>query len=114
MIKKEFTHRIDLDGLLLFLLAEIEGEERVSIATKCFTKYQPPKPWSTKHVGFKNRGEFTQNLYASTLIAKSKKKPNACIFCSGIHESSDCFKVRKMSSEERQKAVQNRRCFFYA
>ncbi|GBL92907.1 hypothetical protein AVEN_54566-1 [Araneus ventricosus] len=37
--KNESTPRMDLDGLLLFLL-----EERVSIATKCFTKYQSPKP----------------------------------------------------------------------
>ncbi|GBM42541.1 hypothetical protein AVEN_3347-1 [Araneus ventricosus] len=110
--KKESTHRMDLDGLLLFLLDEIEGEERVSIATKCFTKYQSSKPWNTKHVGFKNRVEFTEAPSASTLIATSEKNPNACIFCSGIHESGDCFKARKMSSEERQKAVQNSRSCF--
>ncbi|GBM13243.1 hypothetical protein AVEN_61738-1, partial [Araneus ventricosus] len=110
--KKESTHRMDLDGLLSFLLDEIEGEERVSIATKCFTKYQSPKPWNTKHVGFKNREEFAQAPSASTLIATYEKNPNACIFCSGIHESGDCFKARKMSTEERQKAVQNSRSCF--
>ncbi|GBM36320.1 hypothetical protein AVEN_163254-1 [Araneus ventricosus] len=110
--KKESTHRMDLDDLLSFLLDEIEGEERVSIATKCFTKYQSPKPWNTKHVGFKNREEFTQAPSASTLIATYEKNPNACIFCSLIHESGDCFKARKMSTEERQKAVQNSRSCF--
>ncbi|GBN70483.1 hypothetical protein AVEN_93934-1 [Araneus ventricosus] len=110
--KKESTHRMDLDGLPLFLLDEIEGEERVSIAIKCFTKYQSLKPWNTKHVGFKTRGEFTEAPSASTLIATSEKNPNACIFCSGIHESGDCFKARKMSSEKRQKAVQNSRSCF--
>ncbi|GBM20292.1 hypothetical protein AVEN_195855-1 [Araneus ventricosus] len=110
--KKESTHRMDLDGLLSFLLDEIEGEERVYIATKCFTKNQSPKPWNTKHVGFKNRVEFTEAPSASTLIATSEKNPNVCIFCSGIHESGDCFKARKMSSEERQKAVQNSRSCF--
>ncbi|GBN97519.1 hypothetical protein AVEN_11708-1 [Araneus ventricosus] len=64
---------MDLDGLLSFLLDEIEGEERVSIATKCFTKYQSPKLWNTKHVGFKNRGEFTQTPSVSTLMATSSK-----------------------------------------
>ncbi|GBL88545.1 hypothetical protein AVEN_159126-1 [Araneus ventricosus] len=102
---------MDLDGLL-FLLDEIEDEERVSIATKCFTKYQFPKPWNTKHVGFKNHGEFTQAPSTSTLIATSEQNPNACIFYSGIHESGYCFKARKMSSEERQKAVQNSRSCF--
>ncbi|GBL99068.1 hypothetical protein AVEN_227565-1 [Araneus ventricosus] len=105
---------MDLDGLLLFLLDEIEGEERVSIATKCFTKYQSPKPWNTKHVGFKNRGEFTQTPSASTLIATSEQNPNACIFCSGIHESGDCYKARKMSSEERQKVFRTVAVAFYA
>ncbi|XP_035210041.1 histone-lysine N-methyltransferase NSD2-like, partial [Stegodyphus dumicola] len=38
--KNSSTHRMDLDGLLSFLLDEIEGEERVSRATQCFTKYQ--------------------------------------------------------------------------
>ncbi|GBN78708.1 hypothetical protein AVEN_215149-1 [Araneus ventricosus] len=103
---------MDLDGLLLFLLHEIEGEERVSITTKCFTKYQSPKPWNTKHVSFKNHVEFTEATSASTLIATSEKNPNACIFCSGIHESGDCIKARKMSTEERQKAVQNSRSCF--
>ncbi|GBM85859.1 hypothetical protein AVEN_192597-1 [Araneus ventricosus] len=94
--KKESTHRMDLDGLLLFLLDEIEGEERVSIATKCFTKYQSPKPWNTKHVGFKNRGEFTQTSTASTLIATSEQNPNIsnesnrsfCRYTNGISTKS--------------------------
>ncbi|GBN24772.1 hypothetical protein AVEN_11505-1 [Araneus ventricosus] len=98
--------------MLLFLLDEIEGEERVSIASKCFTEYPSPKPWNTKHVGFKNREEFTQVPSASILIAASEKNPNACIFCSGIHKSGDCFKARKMSSEERQTAFQNSRSYF--
>ncbi|GBN74254.1 hypothetical protein AVEN_148711-1 [Araneus ventricosus] len=110
--KKESTHRMDLDGLLSFLLDEIEGEERVSIATKSFTKYQSPKPWNTKHVGFKNREEFAQAPSASTLIATYEKNPNACIFCSGIHESGDCFKARKMSSEKAKSCSEQSQLLF--
>ncbi|CAL1266110.1 unnamed protein product [Larinioides sclopetarius] len=85
--KKESTHRMDLDGLLLFLIDEIEGEERVSIATNCFTKYPSPKPGNAKHFGFKNRREFPQAPSASTLIATSEQNSISCIFCAGIHES---------------------------
>ncbi|XP_035205512.1 uncharacterized protein LOC118180543 [Stegodyphus dumicola] len=110
--KNASTHRMDLDGLLSFLLDEIEGEERVSIATQCFTKYQTPKPGNAKHFGFKNRGEFSKTPSASTLIATSEQNSTGCIFCAGNHASGDCFKARKMTSEERQKAVLNSRSCF--
>ncbi|XP_035226836.1 uncharacterized protein LOC118199140 [Stegodyphus dumicola] len=103
---------MDLDGLLSFLLDEIEGEERVSIATQCFTKYQTPKPGNAKHFGFKNRGEFSKTPSASTLIATSEQNSTGCIFCAGNHASGDCVKARKMTSEERQKAVLNSRSCF--
>ncbi|XP_035205732.1 uncharacterized protein LOC118180771 [Stegodyphus dumicola] len=110
--KNASTHRMDLDGLLSFLLDEIEGEERVSIATQCFTKYQTPKPGNAKHFGFKNRGEFSKTPSASTLIATSEQNSTGCIFCAGNHASGDCVKARKMTSEERQKAVLNSRSCF--
>ncbi|XP_035219774.1 uncharacterized protein LOC118192859 [Stegodyphus dumicola] len=88
--KNASTHRMDLDGLLSFLLDEIEGEERVSIATQCFTKYQTPKPGNAKHFGFKNRGEFSKTPSASTLIATSEQNSTGCIFCAGNHASGDC------------------------
>ncbi|GFU38780.1 uncharacterized protein NPIL_552651 [Nephila pilipes] len=98
---------MDLDGLLSFFLDEIEGEERVSIATQCFTKYQTPNPGNAKHFDFKKHGEFSKIPSASTLIATSEQNSTACTFCDGNHASGDCFKARNISSEERQKAVLN-------
>ncbi|GFT59169.1 uncharacterized protein NPIL_594081 [Nephila pilipes] len=99
--KNDSTYRMDLDGLLSFLLDEIEDEERVPIATQCFTKYQTPTPGNAKHFGLKNSGEFSKTPSASTLIATSEQNSAACIFCSGNHAFGDCFKARQMSSEER-------------
>ncbi|GBN83113.1 hypothetical protein AVEN_91017-1 [Araneus ventricosus] len=108
--KEDHLIEVYVRGLLALVLLK-NSQQKFSLR-KLYDNLESSAPCNTKHVGFKNRVEFKEAPTASTLIAISEKNPNACIFCSGIHEFGECFKARKMSSEEKQKAVQNSRSCF--
>ncbi|XP_054713434.1 uncharacterized protein LOC129222896 [Uloborus diversus] len=92
----KITSTNDLDRLLEFLQDEVEGEERILIATRGF---EPCK--KTNHFNNRKEKHLTSNI--------NKK---LCIFCSEEHKSWNCKKAANLTLQERQGAVENKRCCF--
>ncbi|GFU38052.1 integrase catalytic domain-containing protein [Nephila pilipes] len=108
---KDYSYRMHLDRLLLFLLYEIQREVRVSIANKYFGTSQSAESYNLKDTNSRGRGKSPPIHSAFSLISTAKEK-RCCIFCSDSHKSCGCYKARKMLVEERQIIVQNNQICF--
>lgn len=105
--KEDDSYSGKLSQLLLFLRAEVEGEERISLAKAGFKQNE---------TSFKNRKlketEFSTPT-ANDLFSKvTENIKQTCIFCKNLHESKDCFKGQSLSYEEKQEILRkNKGCF---
>lgn len=95
-----------LGHLMEFLKREVQGEERIAIVTDsfgCRKKVEKTEKGPSK----KGPKEPT----AAALVAVEEKQPrkatrgDSCAFCDKKHRSQECFLARKMSEEERKRAL---------
>ena len=78
-----------LTKLMEFLCAEVESEERLSMAVAGFSLQSDSE--KTKRV--ENKVEYSRDIPTAT---KSEIIVE-CIFCKNNHESHECFKAKKMT-----------------
>ena len=96
-----------------FLQAEVENEERITMAVNGFnlnTEQSVNKAKSRKKCNPES-SNYTPTA-AGLFTAKENRKTHQCIFCSEEHQSTKCEKAKKMSLEWRQNRVKEKKgCF---
>ncbi|XP_055932029.1 uncharacterized protein LOC129962308 [Argiope bruennichi] len=101
----------DLDRLLDFLQDEVEGEERIVLASQSFD--QPKKSSFSNSRRESNEKKFQTRVSSATdLLASNLNKKKLCIFCTEEHNSWNCKKASKLTLHEKQSAVEKARCCF--
>ncbi|CAG9787636.1 unnamed protein product [Diatraea saccharalis] len=96
-----------LRKLMEFLQVEAENEERIAMATRGFTQNS-----ATEFKGKKANAIIEENTPTASGLIAGDTKTVVCIFCDEDHDSSTCMKAKKMTLEERQNVVKNKRCCF--
>lgn len=102
-----------LDNLMQFLKCEVEGDERINLAVAGFGLAK-----KNDDRNYRKRRTYTDVVKpiptASTLLTTSFKQDlkKNCVFCNGKHMSSDCFTARKMSFNEKQNVLKDKKCCF--
>ncbi|KAF8766713.1 hypothetical protein HNY73_019750 [Argiope bruennichi] len=95
----------DLDRLLDFLQDEVEGEERIVLASQSFD--QPKKSSFYNSRQESNEKKFQTRVSSATdLLASNINKKKLCIFCTEEHNSWNCKKASKLTLHEKQSAVE--------
>lgn len=101
-----------LANLITFLQFEVNNEERVALAVSGFG--------TTEKVNFKEdmrdrkRAQTTDTDVptAAGLLTVRENKVVTCLFCGENHESSECFRARDLTYEDRQQCMKEKRgCF---
>ena len=98
-----------LSTLMKFLQAEVQNEERVSMAMQGFfllTKEEKvPKT--------KLRSEPKKEVAtAAGLLSTNASKPVKCIFCGALHDSCECDSARKMTVERKRAIAKENKCYY--
>ncbi|WP_253302409.1 DUF1759 domain-containing protein [Wolbachia endosymbiont of Psylliodes chrysocephala] len=97
----------DLQGLLDFLKAEVEAEERTKIAKTKFLQNKGEDPINEKT----ERKYTVESLYSKSTKTNFKEKL-FCIFCDKTHASQDCIKAQNMTlDQKRTTVIKKRGCF---
>ncbi|XP_035218895.1 uncharacterized protein LOC118192102 [Stegodyphus dumicola] len=86
-----------LDSLLKFLKSEVESEERISLAMAGFGLKNEVT------CGIKSIKTFHDRPSTAASLLSTDSPAKKCVFCSGKHDSFNCFKAQKMPFSERQK-----------
>ncbi|GBO23647.1 hypothetical protein AVEN_18373-1 [Araneus ventricosus] len=95
-----------LDSLLKFLKTEVESEERINLA---MTGFGLKADSSYKNGSKLNKDKMCT---AASLLSTSVTAEKLCVFCSGKHESTNCFKSQKMPFSEKLKILKDKGCCF--
>ncbi|GBM13284.1 hypothetical protein AVEN_226272-1 [Araneus ventricosus] len=84
-----------LDSLLKFLKIEVGSEERINLAMTGFGLKDDSS--------YKNGSKLNKDKMctAASLLSISVTAEKLCVFCSGKHESTNCFKAQKMPCSEK-------------
>ncbi|KAF8793913.1 hypothetical protein HNY73_001943 [Argiope bruennichi] len=94
----------DLDRLLDFLQDEVEGEERILLASQSFDQ---SKKSSFSNSRRESNEKFQTRVSSATdLLASNLNKKKLCIFCTEEHNSWNCKKASKLTLHEKQSAVE--------
>ncbi|XP_055940933.1 uncharacterized protein LOC129971324 [Argiope bruennichi] len=100
----------DLDRLLDFLQDEVEGEERILLASQSFDQ---SKKSSFSNSNLESNEKFQTRVSTATdLLASNLNKKKFCIFCTEEHNSWNCKKASKLSLFFMQSSVKKARCCF--
>ncbi|GFX30219.1 uncharacterized protein TNCV_1963261 [Trichonephila clavipes] len=97
------------ENFMLFLIGEIERQERISLAVYGFgvKKGRDELPSKNKYIQeIQRRKLSTTFMLLASSEAHETKKPK-CIFCSGKHGSPDSFNAQKLTLEEKQKILRD-------
>ncbi|GBM89881.1 hypothetical protein AVEN_111829-1 [Araneus ventricosus] len=91
-----------LDSLLKFLKTEVESEERINLAMTGFGLKDD--------ASYKNGSKLDKDKMctAASLLSTSVTAEKLCVFCSGKHESTNCFKAQKMPYSEKLKNLKDK------
>ncbi|KAF8790481.1 hypothetical protein HNY73_005499 [Argiope bruennichi] len=101
----------DLDRVLDFLQDEVEGEERILLASQSFD--QSKKSSFSNNSRESNEKKFQTRVSTATdLLASNLNKNKLCIFCTEEHNSWNCKIASKLTLHEKQSAVEKARCCF--
>ncbi|GBL54168.1 hypothetical protein AVEN_92-1, partial [Araneus ventricosus] len=95
-----------LDSLLKFLKTEVESEERINLA---MTGFGLKDDSSYKNGNNLNKDKMCT---AASLLSTSVTAEKLCVFCSGKHGSTNCFKAQKMPYSEKLKILKDKGCCF--
>lgn len=100
---------IRLKNLMRFLRSEVENEQRIDLACEGFGLSENIKLKSGSEK--KNwRNSIPANMTAAGLVNTDIDK--CCIFCSGSHESNQCFRAQKMTLDERKNVLTEKKACF--
>ncbi|XP_035210940.1 uncharacterized protein LOC118185223 [Stegodyphus dumicola] len=95
-----------LDSLLKFLKSEVESEERISLAMAGFGLKNEVT------CGIKSIKTVHDRPLTAASLMSTDSSAKKCVFCSGKHDSFNCFKAQKMTFSERQKLLKDKgHCF---
>lgn len=103
-----------LDHLMEFLQHEVEGDESIALVKESFGCRKPTEKVAKEVINHKkNRQEATASVLITTDKASTpRSKDEDCAFCSKKHLSQDCFTAKRMSEDEKKRALQtSNRCF---
>ncbi|GBM11178.1 hypothetical protein AVEN_207717-1 [Araneus ventricosus] len=95
-----------LDSLLKFLKTEVESEERINLA---MTGFGLKDDSSYKNGNNLNKDKMCT---AASLLSTSVTAEKLCVFCSGKHGSTNCFKAQKLPYSEKLKILKDKGCCF--
>lgn len=102
------TSKDRLTRLMSFLQAEVDNEQRISMAMSGFGlkgELVNGKDKKKKKLETESKSEIST---ASGLLNAKETMKSECIFCGGSHDSSDCEKAKKLTLEERQQTVKRK------
>jgi hypothetical protein len=102
----ENPQKTKLDFLLEFLKNEIEGEERSTLARAGF---EIQKKTEKRREKTRDGGREEDEATAAALFVG---QATGCIFCSRNHPSQECFKVQKMSLNEKKDVIKMKKCCY--
>lgn len=103
-----------LNNLMLFLKGEVEGEQRITLATEGFGL----GGISSRDFGMVGRQSGTTHGHTVPTAAglvNYEAKPNTvakCVFCDKPHNSASCFKAQTYSLEKRKEILTSKRACF--
>jgi len=102
----------NLDFLMEFIEAEVEGEQRIELARTGFQSMQcsDSKP-NSKKTDHKTKSGFNVGPSTAAGLHVGNAKP-ACIFCEKSHPSHECFKAHELAFSEKTKLIKSKRACF--
>lgn len=109
VLSKGDSYGDKLSQLLSFLRAEVEGEERISLAKTGFKQNDSSQRKKDKEFEISSPVATANDLFTSN---RKKEVSHSCLFCLKGHETKECFQAQNMSFEEKREKIKHKKACF--
>ncbi|GFX75473.1 DUF5641 domain-containing protein [Trichonephila clavipes] len=106
---EEKSYSARLTQFLNFLRAEVEGEERITLAKSGINQSD-----SYRKI-HKDKEEIIIPTASNLFLGAKKRNSNniiSCIFCENSHQSKDCYKAQNLTHDEKLRIMKEKNCCF--